>query len=436
MRKAQIHIVGAGITGLVTALMLSDSGISVVMSEAAAKSGGRIRTCDIYGWPVNLGPSWLHDGPENFLFQWLFERYMRSDKRHYDAKGIFRNIESNFILDTVNKAITITREGISGNERRDAARAWLDAQAEIVEGNGRRYSIGELVQGNKSAAAYFDYGARNWAAIKDAFHYDYKEYAEDPTSDGGYQPVLGMEEMLAPMLREIDGLGIPIHHNCPISQIAKHGNSYHLIGSQGQQFDAEHIVLAIPKPALEKLVIDPPLTDSPHIVRALSDIQNSQMNKIIVPFESNFLADAIEPNTHIRVLTAKPSHFSFARPAGSPFVFLFAGGDLAQQAEQWDSQKVADFVDDSLSRVPMLKGHKKFRTGAALVTKHHELFGCAYSALRVGGERAGGPQIHDGRIIVANADIVGLEQSAGTLAGACHAGVATAKMTVAMCQNG
>jgi monoamine oxidase len=63
----RVLVVGAGFAGLSAARALRQSGVEVVVLEARQRAGGRVMTDRSAGFPVDLGPSWLHGGPKNPL---------------------------------------------------------------------------------------------------------------------------------------------------------------------------------------------------------------------------------------------------------------------------------------------------------------------------------------------------------------------------------
>ena len=55
-----IIVIGAGVAGLAAARALTDAGARVVLLEATARPGGRVRTDRSLGVPFDLGASWIH----------------------------------------------------------------------------------------------------------------------------------------------------------------------------------------------------------------------------------------------------------------------------------------------------------------------------------------------------------------------------------------
>ncbi|MEQ8398237.1 FAD-dependent oxidoreductase [Thalassobaculum sp.] len=62
LRDTRVVVVGAGIAGLAAARTLADQGVSVVVVEANAHIGGRLRTDWTLGVPFEAGAGWIH-GP-------------------------------------------------------------------------------------------------------------------------------------------------------------------------------------------------------------------------------------------------------------------------------------------------------------------------------------------------------------------------------------
>jgi polyamine oxidase len=56
----RVLVIGAGIAGLTVANALTHAGIECVVLEARDRTGGRLHTVDLGGWPVDLGGSWIH----------------------------------------------------------------------------------------------------------------------------------------------------------------------------------------------------------------------------------------------------------------------------------------------------------------------------------------------------------------------------------------
>jgi monoamine oxidase len=60
-----VVIVGGGAAGIGAARQLAVDGASALLLEASSRLGGRARTLDLGGYPLDLGCEWLHSGDRN-----------------------------------------------------------------------------------------------------------------------------------------------------------------------------------------------------------------------------------------------------------------------------------------------------------------------------------------------------------------------------------
>ena len=63
----RVVVVGAGVGGLVSALLLASRGLRVTLVEAAAQPGGKLRQVWVDGAPIDAGPT-------VFTMRWVFEQ--------------------------------------------------------------------------------------------------------------------------------------------------------------------------------------------------------------------------------------------------------------------------------------------------------------------------------------------------------------------------
>ncbi|MEY3271344.1 MAG: hydroxyneurosporene and rhodopin dehydrogenase CrtD, partial [Pseudomonadota bacterium] len=69
MAEPRVIVVGAGIGGLVSALLLAARGLQVTLLEAADGPGGKMR-------PVRVDGAWLDAGPTVFTMRWVFDELL------------------------------------------------------------------------------------------------------------------------------------------------------------------------------------------------------------------------------------------------------------------------------------------------------------------------------------------------------------------------
>lgn len=67
LRTPRVVVVGAGVGGLVAALLLACRGLDVTLVERAAAPGGKMRALDVGGQPIDSGPT-------VFTMRWIFDQ--------------------------------------------------------------------------------------------------------------------------------------------------------------------------------------------------------------------------------------------------------------------------------------------------------------------------------------------------------------------------
>jgi monoamine oxidase len=88
-RDPDVVVVGAGLSGLISARSLSRTGLAVRLLEARERWGGRMhRGRSTTGIPVDLGGQWV-GASHRHLLALLDEFHLRRYPTHYDGEGVF-----------------------------------------------------------------------------------------------------------------------------------------------------------------------------------------------------------------------------------------------------------------------------------------------------------------------------------------------------------
>jgi 1-hydroxycarotenoid 3,4-desaturase len=86
MSKDPVIVIGAGIAGLVTALLLASRGAAVTVIERAARPGGKMREVDVAGRRIDAGPT-------VFTMRWVFDDIFADAGTSLDAHLKLRPLE-------------------------------------------------------------------------------------------------------------------------------------------------------------------------------------------------------------------------------------------------------------------------------------------------------------------------------------------------------
>ncbi len=100
--RKKIIVVGAGVSGLAAAVVLAESGHAVTVIEASDHLGGRVRTADVDGIPVELGAEFVHGRPPELL-SWLHSLGLRATERGgemltYTSDGVIQTEDGRSVL--------------------------------------------------------------------------------------------------------------------------------------------------------------------------------------------------------------------------------------------------------------------------------------------------------------------------------------------------
>ena len=272
---APVVVIGAGYAGLSAALVLQDHGVSATVLEGAERVGGRIWTHHhARAGAVDHGGQWV--GPTQYRLLALAERFACArfptwdignhlELWHDGTARPFRDAgpEGAPGMDAYNAAV-VDLERLAATVELDAPSETPDAEmldSETVESylhrtvasTDARRRLRLAVQGVLSIEP------RDMSVLHLAFYI---------ASAGGYEQLMetagcAQEQRFvsgaqAPALAITEHLGSSVHLNSPVRAVERTHDGY-LARTPTGLIRTEHVIVALPPPAVAKIDFDPPL---------------------------------------------------------------------------------------------------------------------------------------------------------------------------------
>lgn len=140
--RRQVIVVGAGVGGLATAIDLATSGVSVLLLERADSVGGKLRTIEIAGHAIDVGPTVL-------TMKWVFDELFAKAGRRFDEAV------------TLHRATTLARHVFADGSVLDLHQDVEASAAAIARFAGQREADGYR--------RFVAYASRIYATVEDPF---------------------------------------------------------------------------------------------------------------------------------------------------------------------------------------------------------------------------------------------------------------------------
>ena len=230
----KVVVVGAGISGLGAAKLLSSRGINVEVFEARNRIGGRIWTEQSLGMPLDLGASWIHGIDENPIYQLAGELNLKT---------------------LVTKDSVIIRDSHGESLPLSEAPDWLEHVTEIQHSSGAN-----LDQLNESAYWFDD---------------DYD--GEEVIFPDGYGAIF----------KGLQG-DYQVHLQAPVEKLTYADGDVELVLGSGVKAQGDAALITVPLGVLKSGNIDftPPLPEAK--TRAISRLGMGTLDKLYLHFDQVF----------------------------------------------------------------------------------------------------------------------------------------------------
>jgi polyamine oxidase len=330
----RVIIVGAGWAGLTLANALRNAGVEYVLLEGRSRIGGRARTVDVGGVPIDLGCSWIHEPGGNPMARFADQSGVGRDNADIELDvATFRGYDgfddrevtlpeklaafAHAVNFGDNEASSISDELGPKASVFDGTQVYLDRQG--LQGNARRYAEFVIQLISESGDNY------EWQRIS----LDYWANYEDPYSGVGQGefPQGGYRRLIRSMAGDTE---VRLRHR--VHAIERHRRSvvvHCTAGGRRRRLHGSHVVVTVPAGVLKagSIAFEPKLPKRKR--GAIRRIGFGAFEKVAMVFGEPFWSDA----THTHMLFIS-DHAPFELPlwidlneiSGYPGIVALNGG--------------------------------------------------------------------------------------------------------------
>lgn len=358
--STRVVVVGAGVAGLVTARVLHDAGVDVVVVEARDRVGGRTFTDRVGEATVDLGGAWLHGDRRNPVADfaeaaglgwtadaspWSHVYDEASDARLGDpAWRTMERSAADFAraLPWLREELSVSASVADGRDR------WLDDVQ--FRGRDRRLAAFGIDQ-------YFTELTYAGPVDRTSLAWIWEESSlggGDQLPEGGYGPTI---EALA------DGLDIRLER--PVTAVSVSDDGV-VVQADGDVFEGTHVVVTVPAGVLRAghITFDPPLSAAR--LDALDRVDMGNLEKVVLTWSERWwdggmtFVDADGDGTF-------PEFYDLSDAAGAPVLVGLYGGRFAREVQaDWTDASV---VEGALATLALAAGREVPPPSATYVTR-------------------------------------------------------------------
>ncbi|CAF1701086.1 BnaC03g23980D [Brassica napus] len=356
-RSPSVIVVGSGFAGISAARTLQDASFQVTVLESRDRIGGRVHTDYSFGFPVDLGASWLHgvckenplapvigrlglplyrtSGDNSVLYDHDLESYALFDMDGNQVpQELVREVGVTFkqILEEVKKV----------RDEEDADMSISQAFS-IVFSRKPELKLEGLAH---NVLQWYLCRMEGWFAA-DADTISVQCWDQEELLPGGHGlMVRGYRPVINTLAR---GLDIRLNHR--VTKIVRQYNGVKVTTEDGKTFVADAAVIAVPLGVLKSgtITFEPKLPDWKQ--EAINQLGVGNMNKIILHFEKVFW-----PQVELLGMAAETSYgcsyfLNLHKATGHPVLVYMSAGQLARDIEKMSDEAAASFAVMQLKRI-------------------------------------------------------------------------------------
>ncbi|KAJ1394774.1 Flavin amine oxidase [Sesbania bispinosa] len=356
-RSPSVIVIGGGMAGIAAARALHDASFQVVLLESRERLGGRIHTDYSFGFPVDLGASWLHGvSNENPLASVIGRLGLPLYRTSGDNSVLYdHDLESYALFDMDGNQVPqelVTKVGEVFEEilqETDKVRKEFSEDMSIHRGLSivfERKPELRLEGLEHKVLQWYLCRMEGWFAA-DSDTISLKCWDQEVLLPGGHGL---MVRGYLPVINTLaKGLDIRLEHR--VTKIVRRYNGVKVTVENGKTFVADAAVVAVPLGVLKakKISFEPKLPDWKEA--AIAELGVGLENKIILHFENVFW-----PNVEFLGVVADTSYgcsyfLNLHKAAGHPVLVYMPSGRLAKDIEKMSDEAAANFAFMQLKKI-------------------------------------------------------------------------------------
>ncbi|KAL3615318.1 Polyamine oxidase 2 [Castilleja foliolosa] len=352
-----VIVIGAGFAGVAAARTLHDAAFKVTLLESRDRIGGRVHTDYSFGFPIDLGASWLHgvckDNPLAPVIGRLGLPLYRTSEENsvlYDhdleSYALF-DMEGNQVPQDLVTKVGETFEGIlkETDLLRQESSEDMSIQRAITIVFERRPDL-RLEGIEHKVLQWYLCRMEGWFAA-DADTISLKCWDQEELLPGGHGL---MVRGYLPVINTLaKGLDIRLGHR--VTKVVRLYNGVEVTVENGKTFLADAAVIAVPLGVLKskRIEFEPRLPDWKSA--AIDDLGVGIENKIVLHFEKVFW-----PNVEFLGVVAGTSYecsyfLNLHKATGHAVLVYMPAGQLARDVGKMSDEAAANFAFTQLKRI-------------------------------------------------------------------------------------
>ncbi|KAL0286156.1 UNVERIFIED_CONTAM: Polyamine oxidase 2 [Sesamum radiatum] len=340
-----VIVIGAGFAGIAAARALHDASFQVVLLESRDRIGGRVHTDYSFGFPVDLGASWLHGVcKENPLAPVIGRLGLPLYRTSGDNSVLYDHDLESYALfdmdgnqvpqDLVSKTDLVRQEFSEDMSVQHAISIVFERRPDLrLEGIGHKVLQWYLCR------------MEGWFAA-DADTISLKCWDQEELLPGGHGlMVRDIFPLLIPLLKVLTSAW------AIVTKVLRHHNGVKVTVEDGRTFLADAAIVAVPLGVLKSNCIkfEPKLPEWKEA--AIDDLGVGIENKIVLHFEKVFW-----PNVEFLGVVAETSYecsyfLNLHKATGHSVLVYMPAGRLARDIEKLSDEAAANFAFTQLKRI-------------------------------------------------------------------------------------